>query len=392
MYKPFLSYNREDAPELEVLRGELVMRGAGGWQDTRELRLGQPWMAAFRIAISRKTGGLIWFGTRKALSSTTICKVEVPLALRRGRRRKRGPYPVIPLFVDLQPGQDAANIKAAFGARWGQRLLDLHGVVRGNDETLQSFSRRAARQYVQDLIRAHPDDHLRVAITTGREPTGQHDLSLDWRSLVDGEGRLADLDSIATIVETLADIRQTLQTKSACPHITVEPHVRLPLAALVGWEWNRVRPLRLTVQQASPAGMHTVEDTPADSQQQWGLPTVTRHGAEGPAVVALSVGKQLDGATQRYAAAHGARESRCLHVALDHLPNRLLSGEDVARLAIWTVNQLAELNDRGVEKHLLLLGPASLAVRIGAAANGTGRTWVPFWDGGADYAGGVTIG
>ena len=190
MYKPFLSYNREDAPELEVLRGELVMRGAGGWQDTRELRLGQPWMAAFRIAISRKTGGLIWFGTRKALSSTTICKVEVPFALRRGRRRKRGPYPVIPLFVDLQPGQDAANIKAAFGARWGQRLLDLHGVVRGNDETLQSFSRRAARQYVQDLIRAHPDDHLRVAITTGREPTGQHDLSLDWRSLVDGEGQL----------------------------------------------------------------------------------------------------------------------------------------------------------------------------------------------------------
>lgn len=56
------------------------------------------------------------------------------------------------------------------------------------------------------------------------------------------------------------------------------------------------------------------------------------------------------------------------------------------------VAQLAELNDRGVEKHLLLLGPASLAVRIGAAANGTGRTWVPFWDSGAGYTSGVTIG
>jgi hypothetical protein len=44
-----------------------------------------------------------------------------------------------------------------------------------------------------------------------------------------------------------------------------------------------------------------------------------------------------------------------------------------------------------VEKHLLLLGAASLAVRSGAAANGTGRTWLPFWDGGAGYTSGVTI-
>lgn len=233
MYKPFLSHKREDAPDMELLRDQLLMRGAGGWQDSRELRLGQRWMAAFRPAIRTGTGGFIWYGTRKALTSRTICKVEVPLALRRARRRHRpgrahaGAYPVVPLFVDLRPSQDSEAIKKAFGRRRGQQLLDLNGVVRDDGEDLASFSRRAARQYVKDLIREHAGDHLRVAITTGREPTGQHDMSLDWRRLVDGDGRLTDPGALATIVETLADIRQALQTKSNCPHITVEPHVRL---------------------------------------------------------------------------------------------------------------------------------------------------------------------
>jgi hypothetical protein len=119
---------------------------------------------------------------------------------------------------------------------------------------------------------------------------------------------------------------------------------------------------------------------------------VTPLAGDGPAVVALSVGKRLDGAAQRYAAAHGARETRCLHVSLGDLPNRMLSTDDIRSLATWAVEQLAALNDRGVEKHLLLLGPASLAVRIGAAANGTGRTWLPFWDGADGYTSGLAIG
>ena len=61
-------------------------------------------------------------------------------------------------------------------------------------------------------------------------------------------------------------------------------------------------------------------------------------------------------------------------------------------MAQWVVERLGELNAGGVDKHLLLLGPASLAVRIGAAANGTGETLVPFWDGAAGYQSGVVIG
>lgn len=138
-------------------------------------------------------------------------------------------------------------------------------------------------------------------------------------------------------------------------------------------------------------GLQTVEDVAADPRT-WGAPEVTSLDRSGPVVVAVSVGKPLDGAAQRYAAARGARETRCLHIPLDDQRNRMLAPEGINGVAQWTVEQLAELNDRGTEKHLLLLGPASLAVRIGAAANGTGRTWVPFWDGAAGYTSGVTIG
>ena len=60
--------------------------------------------------------------------------------------------------------------------------------------------------------------------------------------------------------------------------------------------------------------------------------------------------------------------------------------------ANWVIEQLSALNTKAIAKHLLLLSPASLAVRIGASANGTGRTTIPFWDGGMGYGPAVVIG
>lgn len=60
--------------------------------------------------------------------------------------------------------------------------------------------------------------------------------------------------------------------------------------------------------------------------------------------------------------------------------------------ASWAIEQLSALNNRGIAKHLLLLGPVSLAVRIGASANGTGKTTIPSWDGGTGYGSSVVIG
>ena len=390
-YKPFLSHKRDEVHELELLRDELVLRGAGGWQDVAELRLGQRWQAAFRRAIGRETGGFIWWATPATLQSDTICRIEVPSALRRARSRRGGAYPFVPLFVGLWPGADADAIKRAFGRRRGQQVLDLQGLVREENENLADFARRAARRYVHDLVREHHRPVLRIAITGGRPPSGQHDLSLDWRGLLDPTGRLADSSARPTLVETLADIRGAALESRDCPHLVVEPHVRLPLGALIGWEWNRVRPLKLTVLQPSGRGAIEVPDLNGDPLR-WETPDEVGLDGEGPAVLAVSVGKHLGESVIRYAEAQGAREARHLHVDLNSYPNRTLQPEDICSLAEWTVARLAELNAHDVPKHLLLLGPVSLAVRIGAGANGTGRTFIPFWDGAAGYHSGVLIG
>lgn len=389
-YKPFLSHKREDAADLAVLRQELILRGAGGWQDVEDLRVGQRVGAALERAIGRETGGFIWYGTRNTLRSKVIRRVEMPAALRRARKRTGGSYPLVPLFVDLSPVQDRKDIEKAFGRRRTRQLLDFNGEVREAGESVAGFARRAARRYVRDLVRTHDGPLLRVAITGGREPTGAHDLSLDWRPLLDGEGRLADPTFLPTLVETLTDIRDAAQRRHACPHLVVEPHLRLPLAVLVGWQWNRIRPTKLTVVQPRPEGLLEVPDRTADAGQ---LPA-PRHwdlSGDGPAVVALSVGKDLGDAVLRYAESQASSEATHLHISLDGRPGRALSADDICGLAQWAIEQLADLNARDLAKHLLLLGPVSLAVRIGAAANGTGKTFVPFWNGEAGYDNGILI-
>lgn len=385
-YKPFLSHKSQDAAEIGQLREELCLRGAGGWQDAHDLRLGQRWRKALARAIGSETGGFIWYGTRRALTSDII-RWEIRSALRRATSRRRGSYPVVPIYVDLGPGD--ADLGKAFGRRTQKRLEAHQGVIREPDENVADLARRAAKRYVCDLVRTHPGDTIRVAITGNREPTGTHDLSLDWRRMLDADGRVHDPTVMSTLIATLADIRTAAQSRTTCPEIIVEPHLRLPLAALVGWEWNRVRPIRLTVMQPSPEGLLEVPDVPGDTTSLPD-PATSHHGGDGPVVLAVSVGKDLGDGVRRYCEAQNARSSMHLHISLDG--RRALTGEQIAGLATWTVQRLAGINAQVVEKHLLLLGPSSLAVRLGAAANGTGRTFVPFWDGGSGYASGVLIG
>jgi hypothetical protein len=383
-YRPFLSHKRQDAPALDHLKRELRFRGAGSWQDLDDLRLGQRVTAAFRRAIGRETGGFIWWGTRRSLDSRTICKLEVPAALRRQRFR-RGAYPVVPLFVDLSPSDDQVRIREAFGQRRGKALCDLNGIVREKDEEISDFAARSARRYVKDLIRDHSGQPLRIAVTGGREPAADYDLVLDWREVLDSQGRLMHSDDLSRLVETLADIRTAAQSQSALPQITVEPHLRLPLAAIVGWEWNRVRPIRLSVLQTSVSGSLVVEDLEVGTS---GLPEAEELAGEGlgPFVVALSVGKTLEQALPRYMNEVDSRGGIHLHL------NGPLQAADICKAAHWVVHRLASLCGAGIPKHLLLLGPASLAVRIGASANGTGKTVIPFWDGDSGYGPAIVIG
>jgi hypothetical protein len=383
-YRPFLSHKREDADELELLKRELCLRGAGGWVDVDDLRVGQRYTAAFRRAIGRETGGFIWWGTKRSLGSTTIRKVEIPAALRRQRYR-RGGYPVVPLFVDISPSESAHDIRMAFGKRQAKRLCDLDGLVLSDDESVAGFAARSARRYVKDLIREHPRDELRVAITGGREPTGDYDLVLDWRSLLDEHGRLHDSATLPLLEEALGDIREAAQGRTLVPRISVEPHLRLPLAALVGWQWNRVRPVDLRVVQVSSRGALVIAEADAQTNDL-PSPREIHFGRRGPHVLALSVGKNLGEAVTRYAKTVDAGGATHLHL------NGPLDADGVRSAAQWTIDRLSTLNSEGLAKHLLLLGPASLAVCIGALANGTGKTTVPFWDGGTGYGPVVVLG
>lgn len=382
-YRPFLCHKREDATELQELKRELCLRGAGGWQDVDDLRLGQRVDASLRRAIGRETGGFVWYGTRASLSSRTICRLEIPTALRRARRGDG--YPFVPVFVDLSPTRDEDDLRRAFGRRRARAVNDLNGVVRDHGENLAALAARTARRYVRDLVRDHGDRELRVAITGGREPTIDHDLVLDWRALLDQDGRLVDQTVLPGLIETLADIRVAAQSVSAMPCLLVETHLRLPLAVLVGWEWNRVRPVRLTAVQRSLDGGMLVDDA-GPARRSWPAVREFSLAGDGPHVVAVSVGKDLGDAVGRYADGCGARAATHLHV------DGKLDPEGVRGLSGWVIEHLATLNGRGVAKHLLLLGPSSLAVCIGAAANGTGRTSVPFWDGDKGYGPTIVIG
>jgi hypothetical protein len=383
--RPFLSHKREDASDLQLLKHELRLRGAGSWQDVDDLRLGQRFTAAFKRAIGRETGGFIWWGTRLSLSSGTIRKVEVPAALRRHRLTRRGAYPVVPLFVDISPGADADDITKAFGRRRGKRIRDLNGVVRETRENMADFAARAARRYVTDMVRGHSGDELRVAVTGGREPVVDYDLVLDWRAMLDEHGRLHDSTVLPLLVETLADIRTAAQGQERVPRIVVEAHLRLPLAALVGWEWNRVRPIDLRIVQVSTRGPMRIDDLGAELHA---LPEPRKLSfeGEGPHVLAVSVGKDLGETVIRYSDSVDACAATHLHI------DGLLDAQGICSVAEWAVDRLATLNAEGVAKHLLLLAPTSLAVRIGASANGTGKTTIPFWDGEAGYGPAVVVG
>lgn len=97
--------------------------------------------------------------------------------------------------------------------------------------------------------------------------------------------------------------------------------------------------------------------------------------APGPAVLAVSCRDGLGDAAARYAAEVGARELITLHVP------GLLAAPDLRGLARACARELCDLNNRGLDKHLLLLGPAALAVLAGAAANASGPVTIPFWNG-----------
>ena len=379
--RAFLSHKREQQAPVTTLRDELRFRGIGGWKDTEDLPLGQRTPRRIRKAIRKETGGFIWWGTKRALNSDVINRIELPAALR--RKRRSGRYPLVPLFVDLDPNDDAGAITDALGSRRTSRLLDLNGLVRGNHESLDDFARRAGRRYAADAIRSVAGAPVTAGFTALREPRPDRDLTFDWRPLFDPDTRHLDAEGLPRIVDALDEARLALQGGTPQPEIEVDLVLPLPLAYVVGYRWRITTGIRLSFIQRTGSAERLVD---GDGLIANPIPTpAPALAGDGPVVLAVSTIWDIAASATKYA--EGLPGSNVISL---HVP-RVLEPAEIRGFARTVASLLKQLGDRSVEKHLLLRGPESLAALVGAGANACGPTVLPFWDG-AEYVSPIEVG
>jgi hypothetical protein len=379
--RAFLSHKREQQAPVTTLRDELRFRGIGGWKDTEDLPLGQRTPRRIRKAIRTQTGGFIWWGTKRALDSDVMNRVEVPVAL--SRKRRSGTYPLVPLFVDLDPKDDAGPIADALGSRRTKRLLDLNGLVRRSHESLEDFARRAARRYAADAIRSVAGAPVTAGFTALRDPRPDRDLTFDWRPLFDPETRHLDVEGLPRIVDALDEARLALQGGAPQPEIEVDLVLPLPLAYVVGYRWRITTGIHLSFIQRT-GGTERLVDGDGPIANPIAPPDLALAG-DGPAVLAVSTIWDIAASATRYAEGLPGSSVISLHVP------RVIEPAEIRGLARTVGTLLKQLADSGVEKHLLLRGPESLAALIGAGANACGPTVLPFWNG-AEYVSPIEVG
>lgn len=380
--RPFLSHKRENAPVVGRLKRTLQLYGAGGWKDTDDLSMGASTKEEIRRVVAEDTGGFMWWGTRAALGSWMINNVEVPAALARASSEPL--YPLVPVFVDLDPGsrQDKKEMDSALGNR-AATLLGRSGVVRKRSERATAFRASVASRYVRDAVRSLPDGPLLVAFRALGEPAGEHDLTFDWRHVFDERTRCLEVGALATLVRALSNAQGAFQRRERDPTINLDLDLPLPLAFLVGYEWRLPSRLQLRVEQRTGSSYAWVDgDGPITKIPD---PIVKSFARSGPAVLAVSCGGPFEEAAGRYAEEQAA--SRLVEL---HIPG-LLDAAQMRSLAREAAGCLRDLNDGGFRKHLLIKGPEAVAVMLGAASNASGPVTVPFWDG-IRYVSPITVG
>lgn len=379
--RPFLCHARTDRQRLEAFKAELSVAGADGWQDVSDLRLGRPSAGETRRVIAEDAAGFLWLGTPASAGSWFIRRVEIPAAL---ARAAADAFPVVPVFADLRP-RDLGAPRISW-PRWRaslSRLAAHNGVLREEGEADELLWQRAAGAYVRHAVLARGADPMRVAISCASAPDRTKDIVLDWRGLV-GAGRAMDEASPERARGALVNLRGAFQ-EAGVSRIAVSAHLFLPLAVLVGHEWGPITGLALEVEQRTGTRTSRVSVDLLAHESGVAIVRAPRRGV-GPVLVVVSIPEPIDGAAERYAEHIDAQEVITLHAPA------LLDPAGIGGLARRTAAVLAELSDQGRDKHLLIRGPVSLAVLIGAAGNPIGRTTVPLWDQDAGYLPGIVLG
>lgn len=379
--RPFLCHARANRERLEAFKAELSVAGADGWQDVSDLRLGRPSAGEVRRVIADDAGGFLWLGTPASAGSWFIRRVEIPAAL---ARAAVGAFPIVPIFADLRPGDlGAPRISWPPWRASLSRLAGYNGVLREQNECDDQLWQRAAGAYVRHAVLARGGAPMRVAISCASAPDRARDLVLDWRGLV-GAGRALDAASPERARGALVNLRGAFQ-EAGVRRVVVSAHLFLPLAVLVGHEWGPITGLKLEVEQRTGTTTSPVSVELLAHESEVAIVRAPRRGA-GPVLVVVSTPQPIDGAAERYAQHVDAQEVITLHMPA------LLDPAGIGGLARRAAAVLAELSDQGRDKHLLIRGPVSLAVLIGAAGNPIGRTTVPLWDRDAGYLPGIVLG
>jgi hypothetical protein len=215
------------------------------------------------------------------------------------------------------------------------------------------------------------------------EPTDEHDLTFDWRALIDGRSRMLVEGGAELVVDALANAREAFQACDSRPLLRVDSDLPLPLAVLVGFEWRITTRLRLELLQRTGSSFDWIPASGPTAAPP--VPTRTSFARSGPTVVFVSCRNGAIRTARRYADEVGAAELVELHV------HGLLEPDAIRGLARAGAAELAAAADQAREKHLIIAGPATLAFLIGAAANALGEMTVPFWNGSA-YVSPITLG
>jgi hypothetical protein len=379
--RPFLSHKRQDKSAVIALKNELCLSGAGGWRDLDDLPVGGPTLAGFDEAINHETGGFIWYGTKRAAGSTYINEVEIPRAV--ARKRREPSYPLVPAFVD-QPHEVLPIVQPQLSAYDFQTFSDCNGEVRGR-QTKAAFHQHVAQRYVRTALRGLDQDSFRVAATAMGEPDGTHDFTLDWRAAVPQRARILAPGMEERLRESLVNLCEGFQPKAGFPEITVDLNLPLPLAMLMGYEWRVTTRLRLVARQRTHSGLIEVR---GDGPVSGGWPNWTERslGRQGPTVFAVATTNQpLGPSLDNYAYQHHAGRLISLHV-----PGRL-DPAGIRGLARHVADEARAVGHGGSPRHLLLAGPVSLGLFIGAAWNANGPIVVPLWNG-SSYGSPITVG
>src|SRR5688572_18896789 len=98
MKRLFLSYNRQDASEVQAIRKHLGELGVSTFFDAADLPAGAPWFDELDRALRQVTGVAVFVG-KSGLGTIQRREIQFALNLQAGKQAKGEKYPVIPVLM-----------------------------------------------------------------------------------------------------------------------------------------------------------------------------------------------------------------------------------------------------------------------------------------------------